>query len=109
MPYIDTHSIAVDAPAEVVWDAIAGTLPWVGFRVARAERPTLISLTGAHWFARYELRFVLTPGTVAAESWASFPGVHGRVYRALVNGTRIHVVAVRTLLARIKRSAERAR
>ena len=44
---------------------------------------------------------------LGAETWAEFPGIHGRAYRAAVIGTRGHVVAVRRILAAVKRGAER--
>jgi hypothetical protein len=41
-----------------------------------------------------------------AESRAVFPGVAGGIYRLLVIGTGGHIVAVRRLLASVKRRAE---
>ena len=38
-----------------------------------------------------------------AHSYAEFPGVHGRVYRALVIGTRAHVVATNHMLRSVRR------
>ncbi|HSZ04250.1 MAG TPA: nuclear transport factor 2 family protein, partial [Solirubrobacteraceae bacterium] len=96
LPYIDAHSIEVNAPAERVWADIVehalrsfgagmgplgpyatrlGGCPYVdapppghdvpetivGFRVARAERPSLIVLTGWHRFARYSLTLRVEP------------------------------------------------
>ena len=79
----------------------------VGFHLAAARRPTLIALEGSHRFARYELRFVIEPGTLRAETRAAFPGLAGSVYRALVIGTGGHVIVTRRLLRAIKRRAER--
>jgi hypothetical protein len=36
-----------------------------------------------------------------AQTWAAFPGPHGRVYRALVIGSGIHAVLVRRMLRRL--------
>jgi hypothetical protein len=85
----------------------------VGFHVARADAPRELALAGSHRFSRYALIFHLdelspTRTRVRAETRAVFPGPHGAVYRALVIGTRIHVVAVRRLLRAIRRRAERA-
>jgi hypothetical protein len=142
LPYVDEHSIAVDATPQRVWKALgeglsrpAGHLAPVaarllgaapdrqtgdplhagstvtGFRVARAEPARELALVGRHRFARYALVYRLEPrgtGTLLrAETRAAFPGI-GRVYRALVIGTRLHVVAVRRTLSAAKRRAERA-
>ena len=85
----------------------------VGFRVARAKRPQELLLRGRHRFSTYELAFRVDatgPGAtrLRAETRAVFPGVGGRAYRALVIGTRGHVVAVRRLLASTRRRAESA-
>ena len=87
----------------------------VGFRVARAEPPSQLALEGEHRFSRYALTFDIEPAEGAenrsllrATTDAAFPGPHGRAYRALVIGTRAHVVLVRRLLDGIRRSAERA-
>jgi hypothetical protein len=79
----------------------------VGFHVAHAERPLVIALQGEHRFSRYELRFVIEPGALRAETRAVFPGLAGRTYKALVIGTRGHVVMTRRLLRAVKRRAER--
>jgi hypothetical protein len=127
LPYIDTHTIAIGAPPEAVWAAVArvmgvgghdgvggrnvlaralGCVDDSGFHVARDERPERMALQGQHRFSRYELRFVLEPGGVLrAETRAAFPGARGAVYRTLVIRSRAHVVATRWLLAMIKRSA----
>ncbi|HSI79844.1 MAG TPA: hypothetical protein VK919_04245 [Solirubrobacterales bacterium] len=86
------------------------TLP--GFVVARVVPPTLYALLGAHRFARYALVFSIDRlgggrSIVRAETRAEFPGVSGRAYRALVIGTRGHVLVVRRLLRAVKRRAER--
>ena len=82
-----------------------------GFRIGRAKAPVELVLEGEHRFSRYALIFRLEalPGErsrVRAETRAVFPGLHGRAYRALVIGTRGHVVAVKRLLRAVKARAE---
>jgi hypothetical protein len=141
LPFIDAHTVAVEAPPERVWDAVSdaavgafgspvaalfarvigctdtAVVPGadggppsavVGFRLAEARRPSLLILRGEHRFSSYELKFVVTPGTLRAETRAVFPGPAGRVYRAAVIGTGAHVVVTRRLLRAIKRRAERS-
>lgn len=85
-----------------------------GFVVARAIVPTLYALLGAHRFARYALVFCIESiddgdrSLLRAETRAEFPGTKGRIYRALVIGTRGHVLVVRRLLSAVGRRAERA-
>jgi hypothetical protein len=84
-----------------------------GFVVARAIRPTLYALLGAHRFSCYALVFRIDAidggdrSRLRAETRAEFPGAKGRPYRALVIGTRGHVLVVRRLLNAVKRGAER--
>ncbi len=83
-----------------------------GFRIGRADAPVELVLEGEHRFSRYALIFHLEalPGErsrVRAETRAAFPGLHGRAYRALVIGTRGHVVAVKRLLSAIRARAEK--
>jgi len=42
---------------------------------------------------------------LSAQTYAEFPGVRGRAYRALVIGTRAHVVATHHILRSIRRLA----
>jgi hypothetical protein len=88
---------------------VGDTLP--GFAVTEVEPPHLLTLRGGHRFSDYELRFELerltSGGTrLRAKTSAAFPGLKGRVYQALVIGTRAHRVAVRRLLAQVARRAE---
>jgi hypothetical protein len=154
LPFIDAHSLTVNAPSDRVWEetaqvtrgwvghtfprsGIAGAVgplfarllgasnvdspppgpgvpeAMVGFRVARAERPSLIALEGEHRFSRYTLTFQIEPSDgssciVTAETRATFPGRAGRIYRKAVIGTGAHVIVVRRLLSSIKRRAERS-
>ena len=91
--------------------AEGSTIP--GFRVVAAVPERELALEGRHHFSSYSLTFRLEPidsdrSRVTAASRASFPGLHGAVYRLLVVGTRGHVLAVRRLLAQVRHRAERA-
>ncbi len=77
---------------------IGSTVP--GFHVADLIPERLLVLRGSHHFSDYALAFRLEPlggvrTRLAAETRADFPGLKGRAYRALVIGTRMHVLAVR--------------
>jgi hypothetical protein len=83
-----------------------------GFHVA-AESPTELALAGSHRFSSYALIFRLDDlgggrTRVRAETRAEFPRPKGAVYRALVIGTRMHVLVTRRMLAGVKRNAERS-
>jgi hypothetical protein len=85
-----------------------------GFRIARADAPVELVLEGEHRFSRYALIFHLEAlpadrSRVRAESRAAFPGLRGRSYRALVIGTRGHVLAVKRMLRAVKARAEHPR
>jgi hypothetical protein len=75
--------------------------------------PAVLALMGEHRFSRYALIFKITETVtgrvrLGAETRAEFPGRRGHVYRALVIGTRGHVLATRTMLRSVRRAAERA-
>ncbi len=83
-----------------------------GFHVSAAEEPAELALAGSHRFSDYALIFRLEeqPGggtRLRAETRATFPGLKGTLYKALVIGTRLHVVATRRVLGATKRRAER--
>jgi hypothetical protein len=124
LPFIDEISLEVAAPRDEVWSRlerfaqrsllssggpfhrVLGTEPRPGFEVAASVPGERLELTGRHRFSRYRLEFTLNdsaPGTtrLAARSFAEFPGAHGRAYRALVIGTRLHVLATRGMLRAI--------
>ena len=91
-------------------DRIGSTIP--GFIVARVIEPAALALEGRHRFSRYGLIFSLEPTRdertlLRAETRADFPGLKGRAYRALVIGTRGHILVVNRLLRAVKRRAER--
>lgn len=83
-----------------------------GFHVAAAECPAELALAGSHRFSSYALIFRLDElgdgrTRVRAETRAEFPRFRGAVYRGLVIGTRMHVLATRRILTSVKRGAER--
>jgi len=90
--------------------ALGSTVP--GFHVADAQPPGELFLGGRHRFSRYALNFRLDAlgdgrTRLRAETRAEFPGLEGGIYRGLVIGTRMHVLATRRILAATKRRAER--
>lgn len=119
LPYIDEHAISVDASASETWSALLrvmcrdpndpSTVP-VGFVLAESTPPARLALKGRHPFAVYRWVFELDPDgprrtRVRAQTWAAFPGVHGKIYRALVIGSGAHRVVVRRTLKRIAAAA----
>jgi hypothetical protein len=119
LPYIDEHAITLDANREESWSALLrvmcrdphdpSTVP-TGFVLDEARRPQRFALKGRHTFAVYRLVFELDDDSahrtrLRALTWAAFPGIHGKVYRALVIGTGGHRVAVRRMLKRIAAQA----
>jgi hypothetical protein len=90
--------------------ATGSTIP--GFHVAAAEEPRELALAGRHRFSEYSLIFRLedlggAETRLRAETRAEFPGLRGSLYRALVIGTRGHVVLTKRLLGATRRRAER--
>jgi hypothetical protein len=89
--------------------AVGSTIP--GFHVAAAAAPAELALLGSHRFSDYALIFRLEelgPGQtrVRAETRAEFPGLKGGLYKGLVIGTRMHVLATRRVLNATRRRAE---
>ncbi len=79
-----------------------------GFAVAEADAPRRLALRGGHRFSSYALIFQLDATTadsctLRAQTFAEFPGLTGRAYRALVIGSRGHRVVVKRLLRSIAR------
>ncbi len=83
-----------------------------GFHVETADPEKELALAGRHRFSTYLLTFRLDDGDagqtkITAETRATFPGLKGGVYRALVIGTHMHVLVTRRLLTAARRRAER--
>jgi hypothetical protein len=128
LPYVDEHRLVVAAPRSQVWTGLRhyvdgflagaersllarllGTHPRAGFEVASAVPGSRLDLTGRHRFSCYRLVFELADAAgeqtlLTARTYAAFPGLHGRVYRALVIGTRAHVVATNHILRSVQRA-----
>lgn len=91
--------------------SLGSTVP--GFHVAALEQGSGLVLAGRHRFSSYLLSFHLDEvgagrTRLRAETRASFRGVGGRAYRALVIGSRAHRLLVRRLLDGMRRRAERS-
>lgn len=73
-----------------------------GFTVSKADEVERLELVGRHRFSRYLLTFILEQvdgrTTVRAQSYAEFPGWHGRLYRAAVISSGAHNVVVGGML-----------
>lgn len=129
LPFIDEHAISIAASRDVVWSVleryvatslrvgdngplarILGTQPAAGFEVSDSRPTDRLTLIGRHRFSRYMLAFDLADATdgitrLSAKTFAAFPGVHGRLYRALVMGTGAHAVATDRTVRSIRRLA----
>ena len=127
--YVDEHAATLDVPPDRAFQAVTdevgdmlrpgrhalltrvlGTVPRAGFEIAERDPPRLLSLAGRHRFSRYVLDFRVEErgdggSVVTAVTYADFPGPHGAAYRMLVIGSRGHVLAVRRMLAGIRRAA----
>jgi hypothetical protein len=84
-----------------------------GFHVATAVPGEELTLAGSHHFSRYELVFRLDDlgggrTRLRAQTRAVFPGLHGRLYRAAVIGTHMHVLVTSRILKATARRAERS-
>jgi hypothetical protein len=80
-----------------------------GFRVVESEPPRLLALRGRHRYSDYALTFVVDGERLSARTDAAFPGVLGRVYRALVIGSGAHRFVTRRLLRRVAEAASASR
>lgn len=116
LPYIDEHATTLDADAATTWAAVLRTMctdpaaprPPLGFAIGECTPRQRLVLKGQHPFAVYEWIFELDElgphrTRVRSQTWAAFPGLHGKIYRALVIGSGGHAVAVRQTLKRIGR------
>jgi hypothetical protein len=84
----------------------------LGFRIGECRTNERLVLAGRHPFAVYEWVFeldALTPNRtrVRSQTWAAFPHLHGKIYRALVIGSGGHRIVVRLALKRIADEARR--
>lgn len=122
LSYIDEHAISIDASAVETWSALLramcrdpqdpSSVP-TGFVLDEARPQKRFALKGRHPFAVYRWVFELDAEgpqrtRVRSQTWANFPGLHGKIYRALVIGTGGHRVAVRWTLKRIAAQAQTA-
>ncbi|OBC12956.1 hypothetical protein A5784_31825 [Mycobacterium sp. 852013-50091_SCH5140682] len=120
LPYIDEHATTIDADAATTWEAVLSVLcgdpadPHAprGFRIGECRAPERLVLAGRHPFASYEWVFeldALAPNRtrVRSQTWAAFPHVRGKIYRALVIGSGGHRIVVRWTLKRIADEARR--
>lgn len=85
---------------------VGSTVP--GFHVAELVPDRELVLLGSHHFSNYALVFHLEGlggrrSRLVAETRAEFPGAKGRAYRALVIGTRMHVLVTRRVLRNVAR------
>nr|WP_238159051.1 DUF2867 domain-containing protein [Mycobacterium sp. MFM001] len=110
----------IDASAADTWSALLrvmcrdpndpSTVP-VGFVLDEAAAPVRLASKGRHPFAVYRWVFELDKVApqrtrVRSQTWAAFPGLHGKIYRALVIGSGGHRVVVRWTLKRIAAEAD---
>ena len=127
LPFVDEHTIAVDAPCEVAWGALEryaaaacaaehrlltrllGAEPRSGFAIVEREPLRRLTLAGRHRFARYRLAFALVDGgtttELSAATYAAFPGVRARAYRGIVISSGAHAVVTKRMLHSIRRLA----
>ena len=119
LPYIDEHATSVAASRADTWSALLrvlcrdpndpATVP-TGFALAEATPPERFVLKGCHPFSVYRWVFELDDDgkqctRLRSQTWAAFPGLHGKGYRALVIGTGLHRIVVRRMLKRIAAAA----
>ena len=106
LPFVDEHVLRTSMAPERAWQSVLRVAPSLGFRVTECTPPRRLVLEGRHPFSRYALVFVVEPaepqGTLLrAQTSAAFPGIAGRIYRALVVGSGAHAVVVRRMLRRM--------
>jgi hypothetical protein len=123
LPFVDDYSTTIAAAPATVWPVLRryadrslrltaplgwllGTEPRSGFAVAAETPERQLVLTGRHRFSTYRLVFNLTAApsgatTLAAQTYAIFPGPASAIYRRLVIGTPGHRIAVRRMLSAV--------
>jgi hypothetical protein len=128
LPFVDVHTVHVAAPPAEVWASlehhvgkslrfppghplprVLNAQPRTGFDVAERSPTSRLRLVGRHRFSDYALEFDLegvSDGTfLRAKTFAVFPGIRGRVYRALVIGSGGHRLLVRRFLRSVSRAS----
>ncbi len=80
-----------------------------GFRVHVSEPGRSLVLRGRHRFAHYRLSFLLDGERLCAETYAEFPGLKGRIYRAAVIGSGGHKWVVRWVLRKVALASREVR
>ena len=124
LSYIDEHAISVDASVAETWSALLRVLcrdpadPST-VQVGKLEEATpqqRLAVTGRHLcFAVYRLVFELDPKgdsdgvRLRVLTWAAFPGVRGKLFRALAIGAGAHRFVVRRMLKQIAEAAHSRR
>lgn len=105
----------------LVWGADPAESNGLASHVIGAERPGLVvrevvppatwAAAGRHRFAAYQVVFRVAPTGVGssrltAETYATFPGLGGRLYRAAVISLGPHAFVMRLTLWYLRRQAE---
>ena len=85
----------------------------LGFVVCEVVPPVTYALAGRHRFARYQLVFRISKlgsrrSRLTAETFASFPGRAGRLYRLVLMEGRLHALMMWSTVRRIRGRAERS-
>ena len=129
LPFVDEYTQVVRATRERTWGALEeyverlttsphrvlgpllGTVPPSGFEVVASDRAREVVLGGRHRFSRYRLVFRIDPegddSRLAAVTYADFPGVRGRVYRAGLMVSTGHRRATQNMLDTVARRAQK--
>jgi len=84
-----------------------------GFAVCEVVPPVTYALVGRHRFARYQLVFRIDQrgggqSRLTAETFASFPGTGGHLYRTLLIDAKAHALVMWFTVRLLRRRAERA-
>ena len=82
-----------------------------GFAVCEVVVPVTYALAGLHRFSNYQLVFRIDqrgPGQsrLIAETFATFPGAAGRLYRMFLMDFKLHALVMWSMVRRIRRRAE---
>jgi len=94
LSYIDEHAISVDASASETWSALLRVL------CRDPADPSTVQV------GKLE---EATPQQRLAVTWAAFPGVRGKLFRALAIGAGAHRFVVRRMLKQIAEAAHSRR